>query len=207
MHDPVVIVETGQVYDSNSITRWFEAGNNTCPLTGVSLTSQALIKLPELCKSISAWAHEHGVVVDPPEMLSSDKKEFGDLDSLSRSLSLITAKGVSVYDPEAVVQLLTREAMQETYAAMVVLRELVQHSDDKQFKKIKDLIDLETLKYLLKSENMQKPAARLLVTLKGSLDMDELTAMLPIPDTDLQVCIDSCLEGWKVVVDVSFRLN
>jgi len=34
MRDPVVLVETGQIYDRSSITEWFRIGNNTCPLTG-----------------------------------------------------------------------------------------------------------------------------------------------------------------------------
>lgn len=34
MQDPVVLVETGQMYDRASITHWFEIGHNTCPLTG-----------------------------------------------------------------------------------------------------------------------------------------------------------------------------
>ena len=34
MSDPVVLVETGQIYDRASITEWFRTGNNTCPLTG-----------------------------------------------------------------------------------------------------------------------------------------------------------------------------
>lgn len=34
MKDPVVLVDTGQIYDRTSITEWFRMGNNTCPLTG-----------------------------------------------------------------------------------------------------------------------------------------------------------------------------
>ena len=36
MKDPVVLVDTGQIYDRTSITEWFRMGNNTCPLTGLS---------------------------------------------------------------------------------------------------------------------------------------------------------------------------
>jgi U-box domain len=35
MHDPVVLVQTGQTYDRLSITQWLAEGNDTCPLTGV----------------------------------------------------------------------------------------------------------------------------------------------------------------------------
>ena len=34
MRDPVVLVETGQVYDRHSIMEWFRMGHSTCPLTG-----------------------------------------------------------------------------------------------------------------------------------------------------------------------------
>lgn len=34
MRDPVVLVETGQMYDRLSIKEWFKMGHNTCPLTG-----------------------------------------------------------------------------------------------------------------------------------------------------------------------------
>lgn len=37
MRDPVVLVETGQVYDRHSITEWFKMGHSTCPLTGAHL--------------------------------------------------------------------------------------------------------------------------------------------------------------------------
>ena len=36
MRDPVVLVETGQIYDKASIHGWFQRGRNTCPLTGIS---------------------------------------------------------------------------------------------------------------------------------------------------------------------------
>lgn len=34
MRDPVVLVETGQMYDRSSIMEWFKMDHNTCPLTG-----------------------------------------------------------------------------------------------------------------------------------------------------------------------------
>lgn len=34
MRDPVVLVETGQMYDRSSISEWFKTGHSTCPLTG-----------------------------------------------------------------------------------------------------------------------------------------------------------------------------
>lgn len=34
MHDPVVLIETGQIYDRESINGWFERGCFTCPMTG-----------------------------------------------------------------------------------------------------------------------------------------------------------------------------
>lgn len=36
MVDPVLLVETGQVYDRRSIDSWFKIGNNSDPITGDS---------------------------------------------------------------------------------------------------------------------------------------------------------------------------
>jgi len=187
MHDPVVVVETGQVYDNVSIRHWFEAGNNTCPLTGVSLTSQKLTRLPTLRSGIAQWAKRHNICLSPPETLEPNHKGYGELDNPFQSLTLVNSTGVSVYDPGAIVKLMTQQTVPETYAAMVVLKELLQHADEQQFKKISGLIDMDYLKYLLNEDGLKKPAARLLVTLKGSLDMDELASLLVIPDIDLQV--------------------
>lgn len=186
MHDPVVVVETGQVYDNMSILRWFEAGNNTCPLTGVTLASQKLTRLPRLRSGIDAWAKEHNMRRDPPEKLES-QREYRELDNLCRSLSFVTSKGVSVYDPVGVVELLSRQTIPERYAALVVLRERIQHSDEKQFKQISDLIDIDLLRNLLDEEGLKKPAAKLLLSLKGTLNMEDLASLLVIPDIDLQV--------------------
>lgn len=37
MRDPVLLVQTGQVYDRESIEGWFKSGHNTDPVTGDSL--------------------------------------------------------------------------------------------------------------------------------------------------------------------------
>ena len=198
MHDPVVLVETGQVYDCPSILRWFEAGKNTCPLTGVTLTSQLLTRLPSLRTGIAEWAKRHGMLLEPLDLQLPKRKEFVELDNPCQSLSLVTAKGVSVYDPKAVVELMTRHPVQETYAALVVLRELVQHSDEQQFDEIKRLVNIDILKHLLKEDELKKPAARLLVSLKGTLNVEELTSLLPIQDIDLQVC--ALGEGGRCVI-------
>lgn len=187
MYDPVVVVETGQVYDHVSIKHWFEAGNNTCPLTGVSLTSQKITRLPTLRSGIAQWAERHNICLSPPETLEPEHKGYGELDNPFQSLALVTSTGVSVYNPEAVVKLMTQQTVPETYAAMVVLKELLQHADEKQFNKISNLIDIDRLKQMLNDDGLKKPAARLLITLKGSLDMDELASLLVIPDIDLQV--------------------
>ncbi|KAF3558288.1 hypothetical protein F2Q69_00013269 [Brassica cretica] len=42
MNDPVVL-ETGHTYDRSSITKWFSAGNITCPKTGKTLVSTVLV--------------------------------------------------------------------------------------------------------------------------------------------------------------------
>lgn len=34
MRDPVLLVESGQVYDRSSIEGWFKSGKSTCPVSG-----------------------------------------------------------------------------------------------------------------------------------------------------------------------------
>eukprot|EP00210_Caulerpa_lentillifera_P003169 g3028.t1 len=192
MHDPVALIETGQVYDHSSISKWFESGHNTCPLTGVTLTSRKLVPLPSLSDCIGSWALNHGVVIEqPPPIERQSPKEdglFKELDNPCQSASLVSRNNVSVYDVKGMTKLLnTQQPTALQYAAMVVLRQLILHSDEKKLRKeIMPHVDIDNLKKLLKNEELQVPATRLLLTMRKALDRDELLQLLVIPHADLQ---------------------
>ena len=45
MRDPVLLVETGQVYDRESIESWFKSGHSTCPTSGkMSSAAEGLLQ-------------------------------------------------------------------------------------------------------------------------------------------------------------------
>eukprot|EP00210_Caulerpa_lentillifera_P009529 g9087.t1 len=192
MHDPVVIVETGQVYDHSSILKWFESGHNTCPLTGVTLTNQRVVPLPSFSDCISDWASTKGLVMKSHEkQLPKEDDNDGTLkylDNPSRSASLVSTMRISVYDAQGVHGLLkTQQPVAVQYAAMVVLRELILHSDERKLRRqVLPHVELEDIKHFLKNDNLQVPATRLLLAIKGALDRDELVQLLVIPNVDVQ---------------------
>lgn len=159
MHDPVAIAETGQIFDRFYISEWFKSGHNTCPLTGVTLASQILIPLPALSTCIGDWAANNGVVFEPLEMQLSKEEDggFKELDNPCRSASLVSSERVSVYDAAGVAGLLkTRQPVALQYAAMVVLRELILHSDEQKLERyIMPHVDIDHIKHLLKNEDLQ----------------------------------------------------
>ncbi|CAA7047321.1 unnamed protein product [Microthlaspi erraticum] len=61
MNDPVVL-ETGHTYDRSSITKWFSSGNITCPKTGKSLASTALVDNFSVKQVIQSYCKQNGVV-------------------------------------------------------------------------------------------------------------------------------------------------
>ncbi|XP_061348019.1 U-box domain-containing protein 21-like [Gastrolobium bilobum] len=58
MKDPVTL-STGITYDRDSIEKWFEAGNHTCPVTKRDLASFDMIPNHALRRMIQDWCVEH----------------------------------------------------------------------------------------------------------------------------------------------------
>ncbi|CAL0315701.1 unnamed protein product [Lupinus luteus] len=58
MKDPVTL-STGITYDRDSIEKWFEDGNNTCPVTKTILITFDMIPNHALRKMIQDWCSEH----------------------------------------------------------------------------------------------------------------------------------------------------
>lgn len=187
MHDPVVLIETGQIYDRESINGWFERGCFTCPMTGTRLISRSLISLHSLRESITHWAEESGVTLSAPDYTLREDQELGSLDNPSKSLMHVLSKGVSIYDVEGLSRMIGGDSVMESYASMVVLRELVQHAGLRNLKDAEKIINIRTIKGLLWDDRLQVPAARLLTRIKGALDVDELLSLLVIQNVELQV--------------------
>ncbi|TKY56675.1 U-box domain-containing protein 21 [Spatholobus suberectus] len=58
MKDPVT-VSTGITYDRDSIEKWIESGNRTCPVTKTELTSVDMIPNHAIRRMIQDWCVEH----------------------------------------------------------------------------------------------------------------------------------------------------
>lgn len=54
MSDPVLVVESGMVYDRVNIETWF-ANNSTDPLTGAKLASKMIVPVLTLKNAIDEW--------------------------------------------------------------------------------------------------------------------------------------------------------
>ncbi|XP_066309756.1 U-box domain-containing protein 16-like [Miscanthus floridulus] len=71
MHEPVVVA-SGQTYDRESISRWFDSGKSTCPKTGQVLTVLELVPNKALKNLIVKWCRENGVAVESSEASKSE---------------------------------------------------------------------------------------------------------------------------------------
>lgn len=191
MRDPVVLVETGQIYDKASIRGWFQRGRNTCPLTGKRLASQRLTELHTLRTAIEEWAAQNRIELDPVYVTSVTSGDASattrPLDDPSFCLSIVASKGVSMYDMKSLFQLVEERKVPDAYAALVIFRDMVKHGDAERLKGLRRVLDTDLLRSLLWEDGLQVPAARLLVQMRGVLDVDELLSLLVIQDVELQV--------------------
>eukprot|EP01025_Chloroclados_australasicus_P035556 TRINITY_DN36222_c0_g1_i1.p3 TRINITY_DN36222_c0_g1~~TRINITY_DN36222_c0_g1_i1.p3 ORF type:complete len:264 (-),score=29.30 TRINITY_DN36222_c0_g1_i1:1000-1791(-) len=67
MVQPVLLVESGQVFEQEAIMNWIESGRDTCPVTGTQLTEMTLQTIYPLRSAIREWAEEHGVTLEGME--------------------------------------------------------------------------------------------------------------------------------------------
>eukprot|EP00210_Caulerpa_lentillifera_P006183 g5907.t1 len=194
MRDPVALVDTGQIYDRSSIIEWFKKGHNTCPLTGTRLTSQRLTPLYAIRNAVHEYASTKGIVLESLRSSSKDGESesialadhFGPLDDPGHCLSIVTSSNVSAYDVVALFKLVQERRLPQSYAALVLLREMTRHIDGSQLKRVRKELHLDTLRELLHVENLKIPAARLLVQIKGLLKISELIHLLRLEDLDLR---------------------
>lgn len=106
MRDPVLLIETGQVYDRESIEGWFKAGKNTCPTTGSNLKSKRLSPIHPMRSAINEFAKKNDIILDVKEMTENEDgdilkvttEENQDLQIQQDEINLSLVNGVSVYD-------------------------------------------------------------------------------------------------------------
>lgn len=99
---------------------------------------------------------------------------------------MVSSRGVSAYDVGALFVLVQERTLPQSYAALVLLREMTRHIDGQQLKRIRKELNMDILKGLVDNDSLQIPAARLLVQMKGVLHVPEMIPMLKIDDLDLQ---------------------
>lgn len=87
MRDPV-IVATGQTYDRTSISRWLDAGNQTCPKSGQKLTHVSLIPNYALRSLISQWCEDNNV---PFERTDGRSKKGTGADNIASTRAALEA--------------------------------------------------------------------------------------------------------------------
>eukprot|EP01023_Acetabularia_acetabulum_P040104 TRINITY_DN38832_c0_g1_i2.p5 TRINITY_DN38832_c0_g1~~TRINITY_DN38832_c0_g1_i2.p5 ORF type:complete len:135 (-),score=17.28 TRINITY_DN38832_c0_g1_i2:1003-1407(-) len=63
MLHPVLLVESGQVFEREAIMNWIDSGKDSCPVTGTQLQGMTLQTIFPLRSAIHEWAKQHGVVL------------------------------------------------------------------------------------------------------------------------------------------------
>ncbi|KAL5974772.1 hypothetical protein ACLOJK_031443 [Asimina triloba] len=66
MKSPVA-VSTQVMYDKANIRRWIDAGNKTCPVTGVVLDASSMTPASEIQTMIEEWCKEYKILLRPAE--------------------------------------------------------------------------------------------------------------------------------------------
>ncbi|CAD7696914.1 unnamed protein product [Ostreobium quekettii] len=64
MREPVMLIETGQVYDRAMIEAWFEGGHDTCPVTQKRVYHRRLKTVHSLKSDIHEFATRYSVTLD-----------------------------------------------------------------------------------------------------------------------------------------------
>eukprot|EP00898_Chlorokybus_atmophyticus_P008378 jgi/Chlat1/8541/Chrsp82S07941 len=65
MRDPVIITGSGQTCQRTLAEHWFAAGNTTCPITGVQLSSAQLIPNYALRGAVEDWLNRRSTITSP----------------------------------------------------------------------------------------------------------------------------------------------
>jgi len=130
MRDPVLLVETGQVYDRPSIEGWFKAGKSTCPVSGTKVKHMRLSPIFPLRSAIQAYAKDQDIELEAAvESSSSDDTPKAESGAVAGTLF----EGVSVFDVRGLAQLITSEEVEHKATALNLLAEMSRHTRVDQF--------------------------------------------------------------------------
>lgn len=163
-------------------------------LLGTQLFSQRLVPLYSIRTAVHEYASNNGIplesVTEPSKEKEDDAKDillqYGPLDDPGYCLSIVTRQGVSAYDIVALFKLVQQRTLPQSYAALVLLREMTRHIDGSQLKRARKELHIDSLRELLSDVNLRTPAARLLVQIKGVLKIADCIELLQVNDVELR---------------------
>ncbi|CAD7702502.1 unnamed protein product [Ostreobium quekettii] len=209
MKDPVLLVETGQVYDRESIEAWFKSGHNTDPSTGVKVRHQRLSTIYPLRSAIQQFAKQHNIELEPEESEEEDVKS-GDSSTwdVPNPLECLVLQGVSVYDIKGLCKLMVSGDSAEALAAMQLLGDMARHGEKRQKRRITQHCSIDQLKKKLNDTDtrFQVQAARLLLYLPGEdMTMGQMLKLLKYANP--QLTEDVLLLIWQHAYRHRSRMN
>eukprot|EP00210_Caulerpa_lentillifera_P004959 g4733.t1 len=184
MRDPVLLVESGQVYDRSSIEGWFKSGKSTCPVSGTKVRNMRLSPIFPLRSAIQSFAAAQNIELDMVES-ESDQEDCSLNSEVEFSGNIF--EGVSVYDVKGLWQLVGESNTEQQASALRLLADMARFGDRYQKKHISRIIRMDAVVQIYKhSEGAFKiQAARLLLhlfsryfDLKSQLQLLKLNSML-----------------------------
>ncbi|EIE23667.1 U-box-domain-containing protein [Coccomyxa subellipsoidea C-169] len=106
MTEPVILAETGMTYERAAIRKWFFMGGDTCPLTGVRLSTTKVMAHKHLQRRIEKWVRTRGMPHDDEESMADSLKaamqsSFDEPDLCARSLGGLEDHGAAPGSPGA----------------------------------------------------------------------------------------------------------
>eukprot|EP00891_Asterochloris_glomerata_P008299 jgi/Astpho2/8299/Aster-x1507 len=88
--DPVVLVETGDVYDRQTLSQWLRK-HDDCPLTGVKLKSKRTKADKDMKERVEAWQRDHRERGPRSSKGPRSSRELVRISMMGRSASLSSA--------------------------------------------------------------------------------------------------------------------
>lgn len=132
---------------------------------GTQLSNRRLAPLYTVRGAIHEWASSKGLNIRPPadpaiscpavDPKDSSTEQYGPLDDPCHCLSIVSSRSVSAYDVGALFRLVQEQTLPQSYAALVLLREMTRHIDGQQLKRIRKELQMDVLKGLLESNIVQ----------------------------------------------------
>jgi len=195
MRDPVLLVETGQVYDRSSIEGWFKAGKSTCPVSGAKVKQMRLSPIFPLRSAIQAYAKEQGIELD----MADGTADFDDSPVAESPLSGTLFEGVSMYDVRGLIQLVAADDVEQEITALRLLADMSRFGDLCQRTKINRLVSRDKIIGIFKRSEVEKlkvQSARLLLHLPGKhFDLGQQIKLLKY--NDLMLSEEVLLKLWE----------